>query len=212
MCVNVYMQIWKYEVLAILSGIGLCFQSLKIGNNENLIDIKKFISNNNNNNSKFIDPTLGGILVGLLQIPCVYFFDSQLGNSSTFVFIPSQIIKRIKLSLLDKYPRFKAQSTKWWQFWYVIGSGIGVILVKKQFNDPGMLHIVKDGPKTSAIGKNEISAFVGGFSIVFGSRIAAGCDFGNPVSGVAVLSLQAIYTVLPYVLGGLLGAKVSEYI
>ena len=42
---------------------------------------------------------------------------------------------------------------------------------------------------------SEWEAFVGGFLMIFGSRIASGCTSGHGLSGMALLSLKSIIAV-----------------
>ena len=83
----------------------------------------------------------------------------------------------------------------------------GAAAVKIQYKD-GLVHVVQSGPKESSLGRNGFDAFIGGFLILFGARLAQGCDFGNPVSGAALLNIPSLFAAIPIAVGAMLTDKV----
>ena len=61
-------------------------------------------------------PAVGGILVGLLQIPMILFLEDTIGGSSSYVTLVSQWV--IAPSLREKFPYLAAKRKgvgNWWQ-------------------------------------------------------------------------------------------------
>jgi len=140
-------------------------------------------------------PHLAGVVIGLLQIPCLIVFGNPLGGSSSYVCITGQCMRILPLSLQDKFPTIKTQYHRWWQVCYVttaiIGSWLAVAVSEGNVNT---LEIV---------GTSKPKAFVGGFLMLYGSRMAKGCTSGHGISGFGLLSTSSLISVLSMFGGGI---------
>jgi uncharacterized membrane protein YedE/YeeE len=54
---------------------------------------------------------------------------------------------------------------------------------------------------------SSMTLFLGGMAMIFGARLAGGCTSGHGISGMSMLALSSIYTVLSmFAFGTCLGA------
>ncbi|MEJ7612578.1 MAG: YeeE/YedE thiosulfate transporter family protein, partial [Candidatus Fervidibacter sacchari] len=56
-------------------------------------------------------------------------------------------------------------------------------------------------------GKRYLVAFVGGFIMLFGARLAGGCTSGHMISGISQLALSSFIFAVTIFLTGMLTAK-----
>ena len=161
--------------------------------------------------AKAWSPYVAGILIGLLQIPAFLIIETALGASSSYVTIGGLLTSWVDASILDidYVARHVAVTAKnWWQVALVAGIAIGAFLSAKL---SGARRQSISPIWSRALGSNSVSkrygiAFIAGFLMLFGARIADGCTSGHGLSGVAQLAVGSTVAVAAMFAGGIAAA------
>ncbi|CAH1799204.1 unnamed protein product [Owenia fusiformis] len=136
-------------------------------------------------------PFVGGILVGLLQIVIVLTVCDTVGGSSSYVTIVSQWVITPKLQEMFPYlANSRCGLGNWWQVLYVFGAIFG-----------GGLSALSSNTHSTTPGVHVSMAIVGGFLMIFGARIGAGCTSGHGLSGMGLLIWMSFLAV-PFMFAG----------
>ncbi|GBG30623.1 Hypothetical Protein FCC1311_068432 [Hondaea fermentalgiana] len=138
-------------------------------------------------------PSVGGALIGSLQIPVFAVVGTFLGSSTSYQTTCSSWV----LLLSDSISRYFTYAKRFarptvdthWQLFYVCMAILGAFLTEYA---SGLLGKVPGVP----IGYG----FCGGFLMVWGSRMGAGCTSGHGLSGMAVMMLHSFLAV-PFMFG-----------
>jgi uncharacterized membrane protein YedE/YeeE len=158
--------------------------------------------------SRSWSPYAAGIVIGLLQIPAFLLIETALGASSSYVTIGGLLASWADPAILkiDYVARHVAATGKnWWQVALVVGIAIGAF-VSMKLSGTRRRPISPIWPR--ALGSPSPSrryalAFVAGFLMLFGARLADGCTSGHGLSGVAQLSVGSIIAVAAMFAGGI---------
>lgn len=155
-------------------------------------------------------PYVAGMIIGLLQIPTFLLMSTALGASSSFVTVGAHIA-----SLFDSHVSDVSYLAKhlwgaknWWQVAVVGGIAIGAFLsmrlsgAHRQTISPVWARTIG----TSTLSARAPVAFLAGFIMLFGARIAGGCTSGHGISGMAQLSAGSTLAVAAMFAGGILTA------
>lgn len=153
-------------------------------------------------------PYAAGILIGLLQIPAFLIIETALGASSSYVTVGGLLASWIDPSILeiDYVARHVAATAKnWWQVALVGGVAVGAFLSARL---SGARRKPISPIWTRALGsaspaKRYAIAFIAGFLMLLGARIADGCTSGHGLSGTAQLAVGSIVAVLAMFAGGI---------
>jgi hypothetical protein len=156
-------------------------------------------------------PYAAGIVIGLLQIPAFLIIQTALGASSSFVTVGDTLASWIDPSLLqiDYAAKHVAANAKnLWQVALVGGVAIGAFISMKL---SGARRQPISPIWTRALGSSSAAlryavAFVAGFLMLFGARIADGCTSGHGLSGMAQLSVGSTVAVAAMFAGGIVTA------
>lgn len=148
----------------------------------------------------FMNPYLGGVLLGLVLLGTIYVVGRGLGASGAW--------KSIMLTgIANAAPEFAASSNyissyvnenpggplQDWLVFEIIGVIIGAFLSGVLSNRIGLK--LERGPNITNITRI-IAAVIGGALFGFGSQLGRGCTSGSALSGMAVMSLGGIITML----------------
>jgi uncharacterized membrane protein YedE/YeeE len=155
-------------------------------------------------------PYTAGLIIGLLQVPTFLLLATALGASSSFVTIAAHLSVLIDPAAAEiKYFASHMWGAKnWWQVAVVVGIAIGAFLsmrlsgARRQPISPVWARSM--GVK-SLVGRAPI-AFIAGFIMVFGARIAGGCTSGHGISGMAQLAVGSTVAVAAMFVGGIITA------
>jgi uncharacterized membrane protein YedE/YeeE len=156
-------------------------------------------------------PYAAGIVIGLLQIPAFLIIETALGASSSYVTLGGLIASWADPSLLsiDYVAKHVALTPKnWWQVALVVGVALGAFVsmklsgARRQAISPIWKHAL--GPSRWL---RYTVAFLAGFIMLFGARIADGCTSGHGLSGVAQLSVGSTIAVAAMFAGGIATAS-----
>jgi hypothetical protein len=153
-------------------------------------------------------PYLAGIVIGLLQIPAFLIIETALGASSSYVSVGALFTSWVDPSILTiKYASSHVATTakNWWQVALVGGVAIGAFLSMKL---SGARRAAISPIWTRALGsaspaKRYAVAFIGGFVMLFGARLADGCTSGHGISGMAQLAVGSTVAVAAMFAGGI---------
>jgi uncharacterized protein len=140
-------------------------------------------------------PYLAGVIIGLLQIPAFLIIETALGASSSYVTIGGLFTSWIDPSILqiDYIARHVALTGKnWWQVALVAGIAIGafVSVALSGARRRAISPIWARALGTACPVRRSFVAFVGGFVMLFGARLADGCTSGHGLSGMAQRSAR----------------------
>jgi uncharacterized membrane protein YedE/YeeE len=156
-------------------------------------------------------PYVAGVVIGLLQIPAFLIIETALGASSSYVTVGGVIASWIDPSILQigYVARHVAATGKnWWQVALVAGVAIGAFTSMKL---SGALRLPISPIWKRALGsaspsKRYAIAFIGGFVMLLGARIADGCTSGHGLSGMAQLAVGSTVAVAAMFAGGIAAA------
>jgi uncharacterized protein len=156
-------------------------------------------------------PYLAGILIGLLQIPAFLIIETALGASSSYVTVGGLIASWIDPSILriDYVARHVSATAKnWWQVAFVGGIAIGALLSARLSGAArqNISPIWSRALGSSSSGRRYLVAFVAGFVMLFGARLADGCTSGHGLSGMAQLAVGSTVAVTAMFVGGIAAA------
>jgi hypothetical protein len=91
----------------------------------------------------------------------------------------------------------------------VIGIALGA-LVSARFagiGRQGVSPIWKQAMRNFSLPRRRVMAFVGGFVLLFGARLAGGCTSGHGISGISQLAVGSVITVIFMFVGGIIAAR-----
>eukprot|EP00762_Andalucia_godoyi_P005094 ANDGO_03998.mRNA.1 hypothetical protein len=142
-------------------------------------------------------PWAAGALVGLLQIPSVFFLMSPLGTSSAYVTVAAHALKSIFGYSNSYLKAFELSPKHSLQMMFNVGIAAGAFFASR---------LSKQQQKTEKkplSTKDKLRAFIGGALILAGARLADGCTSGMGLSTTSQLGLAGFLTVASMFAGGL---------
>ncbi len=150
------------------------------------------------NKSKYMNPYLAGVLLGLVLLAAMFLSGRGLGASggikNTVVAFVGAADKQhaMNTTYYSKYYQNGEHPLKNWLtleiFGMVLGGFIsGVLSHRLKFK-------IEKSPKISNR-KRLLFAFLGGLFFVYGAQLARGCTSGAALSGMAVLSVAGFVTM-----------------
>ena len=159
-------------------------------------------------------PYVAGIVIGLLQIPAFLLIETALGASSSYVTVGGTIAAWIDPQILriDYVARHVAATGKnWWQVALVAGVALGAFLSARlsgAVRQP-ISPIWTRALGSASPGRRYAMAFLAGFLMLFGARLADGCTSGHGLSGMAQLSVGSTVAVAAMFVGGIAAALLT---
>jgi uncharacterized membrane protein YedE/YeeE len=138
----------------------------------------------------WLNPIIGGVLIGIAQATSVLFTYKTLGVSSAWQDVGKYIWSIVEGS---KGPGLSN---------IIFASGVVA----------GTKIISQYIPITAetGTGTTSLAAIVGGFLLIFGARLAGGCTSGHGISGMATMSLSSFITVACMFAGGISSATLLQ--
>lgn len=150
---------------------------------DNMNDIKK---------TKYINPYLGGVLLGLVLLVAYYVSGRGLGASGAIKSTTVTIVDKLapdyteNAAFYQDYKKSHPQPMKNWLVFEMLGVLVGGLLSGAI---AGRLKFkVEHSPKITSR-RRLIFALMGGILFGYGSQLGRGCTSGSALSGMAVLSL-----------------------
>lgn len=156
-------------------------------------------------------PYTAGIIIGLLQIPALLLANTMLGASSSFVTMGGSIASVVDPSLAaNSYIKGYLSSAKdYWQVMLVLGVALGAWFSSRLSGSqrPAISPVWAQSWGVTNPWTRYSMAFVGGFVLLFGARLANGCASGHGLSGIAQLAMSSFLAIGTMFATGILGAK-----
>lgn len=156
-------------------------------------------------------PYLAGAVIGLLQIPTFLLMNTALGASSSFVTVGAHLAALVDPSAakIAYFASHMEGAKNWWQVAVVIGIAVGAFISMKL---SGARRSEVSAVWARVLGRGTLGArapiaFVAGFLMLFGARIAGGCTSGHGISGMAQLGVGSTVAVAAMFAGGMLVAN-----
>ncbi len=156
-------------------------------------------------------PYVAGVIIGLLQIPTFLLMDTALGASSSFVTVGAHLAALVDpgVGQIKYFTSHMAGAKNWWQVAVVVGIAVGAFLSMQL---SGARRAAVSGIWARATGATSLGtrapvAFLAGFLMLLGARIAGGCTSGHGISGMAQLSVGSTVAVVAMFAGGMLVAN-----
>ena len=149
---------------------------------------------------KYLNPYLGGVLLGLVLLAANYVSGRGLGASGAIKSVVATTIETVDKDAFSTMP-FMAEYAeshsgspmKSWLVFQMLGVIVGGFL-SGAF--AGRLKLkVEHSPKITSR-RRLIFALAGGVLFGFGSQLGRGCTSGSALSGMAVLSLGGFITMM----------------
>ncbi|MDX9727198.1 MAG: YeeE/YedE thiosulfate transporter family protein [Bacteroidales bacterium] len=149
---------------------------------------------------KYLNPYLGGVLLGLVLLAANYVSGRGLGASGAIKSVVATTIETVDKDAFSTMP-FMAEYAeshsgspmKSWLVFQMLGVIVGGFL-SGAF--AGRLKLkVEHSPKITST-RRLIFALAGGVLFGFGSQLGRGCTSGSALSGMAVLSLGGFITMM----------------
>lgn len=152
-------------------------------------------------------PYFAGALIGLLQIPAFMLMDTGLGASSSFVKIAGYGAMLVDPAALDDsyFAKYLTSSKYIWQTALVVGIALGAYLsmrlsgARRERISP----VWREAMGVSSPTGRYVLAFLGGFILLFGARLAGGCTSGHGLTGLAQLAVSSSIVVPSIFAGGI---------
>jgi len=143
---------------------------------------------------------LAGIGIAVLNTFVFYYADRPIGASTFFPYVADNIS-----GVVDNEYFKQITKSGSWEVPFLAGgllSGMVISLLRKEFK----IRMIQDNwekYKGNSFGKRAIWAFIGGFILIFGARMAGGCTSGHIISGGMQLAASSLLFAL-FVFAGLL--------
>ena len=133
--------------------------------------------------TKYMNPYLAGVLLGLVLLASVYISSHGLGASGA--------IKSVIVSIVQVVAPDHAGDTKFYQEYTKTHTGSPL----KSWLVFEVLGVIVGG-FLSGLVSNRLMAIIGGILFGFGAQLARGCTSGAALSGMAVLSTAGFITMM----------------
>jgi uncharacterized protein len=149
---------------------------------------------------RYLNPYLGGVLLGLVLLSCNFISGRGLGASGAVKSVVGASILTVDKNAAD-HSLFMAEfkeghsdkPLKNWLVIEVLGVIVGAFISGAVW---GRLNFkVEHSPKITSQ-KRLLFALIGGTLFGFGAQLARGCTSGAALSGMAVLSLAGFVTMM----------------
>lgn len=156
-------------------------------------------------------PYLAGAVIALLQIPAFLLVGTALGASSSFVKIAGHLGQIFDPNITDisYFDKYMTSSKYYWQLALVIGIAFGAYFSARfsGISRKGIAPVWKKVMPNYSVGRRRIMAFLGGFVLLFGARLAGGCTSGHGISGMSQLGIGSMITVIFMFAGGIVTSR-----
>ena len=152
-------------------------------------------------------PYAAGIVIGLLQIPAFLLIDTALGTSSSYVKVAGHLAALFDQTVgsADYFAKYMTKDSYVWQLALICGIALGAFVSAQA---SGARRRPVSPAWQRAMGTDTLTsraplAFLGGFILLFGARLAGGCTSGHGISGLAQLAIGSSIAVATMFAGGI---------
>eukprot|EP01029_Cantina_marsupialis_P011137 TRINITY_DN249_c0_g1_i3.p1 TRINITY_DN249_c0_g1~~TRINITY_DN249_c0_g1_i3.p1 ORF type:complete len:362 (-),score=89.10 TRINITY_DN249_c0_g1_i3:166-1251(-) len=150
-------------------------------------------------------PIFCGVILGAGQIFVTVVLGQNLGSSMAFCsMVGALFFWTDRFAYIKKY---REQGLKfWWQTIYLVAAALASFLCYQTSDE----YLNASEGRYKGDDFHAIEGFIGGFLILFGARLAAGCSSGHGISGVGQLCLRSFVAVCSMFIGAIV-TKVIFY-
>lgn len=132
-----------------------------------------------------------GILLGILNVVILNTFvsDRPIGASTAFPYVAGLLTHQSGASYMNAIKKSGA-----WEMWFLAGALAGSFIVALSCGDfkISLLPSLWKSAKGSSSINRIVWAFIGGFLLLWGARLAGGCTSGHILSGGMQLAVSSL--------------------
>jgi uncharacterized membrane protein YedE/YeeE len=161
---------------------------------------KNSMSESTSGKSKYLNPYLGGVLLGLVLLAANFVSGRGLGASGAIKSSVVTVVTAVNHSAAEKSTFIKdylgahsSNPMKNWLVFEMMGVLVGGFVSGAL---AGRLKLQVEHSPGITSGKRLFLALIGGVLFGFGSQLGRGCTSGSALSGMAVLSLGGFVTMM----------------
>jgi uncharacterized membrane protein YedE/YeeE len=151
-----------------------------------------------NRSRRYLNPYLGGVLLGLVLIAANFVSGRGLGASGAIKSVVTSTVMTVapkhaeKTAFYSDYKKSHPKPMKSWLVFQTLGVLVGALISGAL---AGRLKLkVEHSPKITSR-RRLIFAVIGGVFFGFGSQLGRGCTSGSALSGMSVISLGGFITM-----------------
>ncbi len=158
------------------------------------------------NGNKSLNWVVTGAGLGLLNAALFYkdWQNKPLGASTSYPYVASNLVG---LTGSEYYPSTVGSGK--WQVWFLLGAlvaGLIYAVATKTFKVEVTHEFWEERRGTNKLNRL-VWAFIGGFLLIFGARLADGCTSGHFLTGGMQFSLSSYLFMIPTMIGFLITGK-----
>jgi hypothetical protein len=150
-------------------------------------------------NTRYMNPYLAGVLLGLLLLVTIFITGRGLGASGAYRSALSAVVLSVEPAHAAANPFYVSRSAegggplKTWLVFELVGVLVGAFL-SGVVSD--RLSVFTERPPHVTARRRLMAAFAGGALFGIGAQFGRGCTSGAALSGMAVMSLGGILTMM----------------
>ncbi|KAI8836511.1 hypothetical protein BJ741DRAFT_605748 [Chytriomyces cf. hyalinus JEL632] len=154
-------------------------------------------------------PFAAGIAIGAAQVFSILLTRSVIGASGLYPYLGSWIVRGLDAKWETRAPFYKSFINSISTLYFSGGVIAGAYLSMKM-GASAVLHEMASNQSAQLVLDPALvlRLMVGGFLLVYGSRVAGGCTSGHGLSGIAQLSVASVVTVAAMFGAGTIAAQV----
>ncbi len=158
-----------------------------------------------NNDKPIMGWALAGVLFAVINLITFIVANRPIGASTAFPYIGNVLFPVIEN---DYWKEIKTSG--YWEAWFLLGGLVGAFITSKltktfRFTLTPVYWEKNLGMSTKS---RVLFAFLGGFLLIFGARMAGGCTSGHMFSGGMQLAVSSLWFALFAFVGGLIVANI----
>eukprot|EP00041_Stephanoeca_diplocostata_P023644 m.586373 g.586373 ORF g.586373 m.586373 type:complete len:397 (-) comp22342_c1_seq7:6999-8189(-) len=159
-------------------------------------------------------PALCGVIIGSLQLLLVPLCDKPIGSSGAYSYAMGVLAQPFVAcnALNAKFCSALASPGKRGQLVYITASVAFIAALAYTGGEGTSMGALRGRTSLYPYNPADLSpteAFVGGFLMLFGSRVASGCTSGHGISGAGSLHTKSFIAIVTMFLGGIVTAYVN---
>ncbi len=157
-----------------------------------------------NNDRPILGWALAGSLLAVINLLTFIFAHRPIGASTAFPYLGNLIFPAIE----NEY-WIEIKKAGYWEVWFLLGGLIGAFItskITKTFRFT-LTPVYWEKRLNLSTKTRVLFAFVGGFLLIFGARMAGGCTSGHMFSGGMQLAVSSLWFAMFAFIGGLIAAN-----
>jgi len=158
-----------------------------------------------NNDKPIMGWALAGVLFAIINLVTFLVAHRPIGASTAFPYIGNVIFPAIENEYWEEI-----KTSGYWEAWFLLGGFVGALITSKLTKTFRLtLTPVYWKEKLNMSTKSRVLfAFLGGFLLIFGARMAGGCTSGHMFSGGMQLAVSSLWFAIFAFIGGLVVANI----